>query len=62
MRLHHLFTHEELFYTHMRVLAVVRVITTCTFMDSPQLDQVMCAATYQCLIISAGYNCYSQRL
>ena len=41
-------THEVLFYMHTHVLAVLCVITTCTSIDSPQLDQVTCTATSQC--------------
>ena len=45
-RVTHIFTtslHTKfyVFYMHMYVLAVIRVITTCTSIDSPRLDHVM---------------------
>ena len=48
MRLHHLFRHKDLFY--MRVLAMLCIMTTCTSIDLPQLDQVTCTAGYLCMV------------
>ena len=64
MHLHHLFTcNKVLFYTHTCVLAVIHVIITCTSIDSPQLDQVTHATTYQSfdykqaiIVIASVYN------
>ena len=54
MHLHHLFTCEVLFYMHTRVLAVICVISTCTSIDSPQLDQVTHPTAYKCF--DRAYN------
>ena len=63
MRIHHLFTCRVLFYTHTHVLAVMRIITTCTFIDLSQLDQVTHATAYKffdqrrgLLLIANAYN------
>ena len=45
----HVFTTSlHAIYIHTRVLAVIHVITSCTSINSPQLDQVTHAAAYQC--------------
>ena len=58
-----LFTSKVLFYMHTHMLAVIYVITTCTSIDLPQLDQVMHADAYKCfdhkhglLLIASAYN------
>ena len=49
-----IFTCKVLFYTHMHLLAMICVISTCSSIGLPQPDQVMRAAAYQCFDYKHG--------